>query len=53
MVKGMEKGKLYDYNDKLIFKGEYLNGKKWNGKRSIIKIFFSSYSIIIHIFTFK
>ena len=26
------KGKEYDYNGKLIFEGEYLNGKKWNGK---------------------
>ena len=27
-----EKGKEYDYYGKLIFDGEYLNGKKWNGK---------------------
>ena len=26
-----EKGKEY-YIDKIIFEGEYLNGKKWNGK---------------------
>ena len=27
------KGKEYDkLNDKLIFEGEYLNGKRWNGK---------------------
>ena len=25
-------GKEYDYNGLLIFKGEYLNGKKWKGK---------------------
>ena len=24
--------KQYNYNGKLIFEGEYLNGKKWNGK---------------------
>ena len=26
------KGKEYDLNGRLIFEGEYLNGKKWNGK---------------------
>ena len=26
------KGKEYDYDGKLEFEGEYLNGKKWNGK---------------------
>ena len=26
------KGKEYYYNSKLKFEGEYLNGKKWNGK---------------------
>ncbi len=25
-------GKEYNYNRKLIFEGEYLNGKKWNRK---------------------
>ena len=24
--------KEYDYNGKIIFEGEYLNGKRWNGK---------------------
>ena len=27
-----KKGKEYSYNDKLIFGGEYLKGKKWNIK---------------------
>jgi len=26
------KVKQYKYNSKLIFEGEYLKGKKWNGK---------------------
>ena len=26
------KGKEYDFNGKLIFEGEYLNGIRWNGK---------------------
>ena len=26
------KGKEYYYNGNLIFEGEYLNGRKWNGK---------------------
>ena len=26
------KGKEYDYYGNLEFEGEYLNGKKWNGK---------------------
>ena len=26
------KGKEYDYEGNLEFDGEYLNGKKWNGK---------------------
>ena len=26
------KGKEYNYNRELIFEGEYLNGKKWNGQ---------------------
>ena len=25
------KGKEYDWKGKLIFEGEYLNGKRWNG----------------------
>ena len=25
------KGKEYDYNEKIIFEGEYLNGNRWNG----------------------
>ena len=28
----MKKGKEYDENGRLIFEGEYLDGKKWNGK---------------------
>ncbi len=28
------KGKIYNvYNDKKLFEGEFLNGKKWNRKR--------------------
>ena len=27
-----KKGKEYNYNGKLIYEGEYLNGKRWNGK---------------------
>ena len=26
------KGKEFDYKRNLIFEGEYLNGKRWNGK---------------------
>ena len=26
------KGKEYDYNGRLLFEGEYLNGRKWKGK---------------------
>ena len=26
------KGKEFDYNENLVFEGEYSNGKKWNGK---------------------
>ena len=26
------KVKQYDYKGRLIFEGEYLNGKRWNGK---------------------
>ena len=32
MEKKMGKGKEYYYNGKLRFIGEYLNGKRWNGK---------------------
>ena len=33
MEKKNGKGKEYNkYTGKLIFEGEYLNGKKWNGK---------------------
>ena len=31
MEKGMEKSKEYNYYGKLVFEGEYLNGKR-NGK---------------------
>ena len=33
-MNGERNGKGKEYNDdgKLIFEGEYLNGKKWNGK---------------------
>ena len=27
------KGKEYYLNGQLIFEGEYLNGKRWNGKK--------------------
>ena len=31
-----QKGKEYDsYNDELIYEGEYLNGKRWNGTEII------------------
>ena len=30
MING--KGKENNYNSKLIFEGEYLNGERWNGK---------------------
>ena len=26
------KGKEYDYNGRLLFEGEYINGRKWKGK---------------------
>ena len=26
------KGKEYDYNRRLLFEGEYLNGSKWKGR---------------------
>jgi len=29
------KGKEYDYDGTLMFEGEYLNGKRWKGKRTI------------------
>ena len=33
MEKEMEKGKEYsDFHGQLVFEGEYLNGKRWNGK---------------------
>ena len=32
MGKRNGKGKEYNDNGDLIFEGEYLNGKRWNGK---------------------
>ena len=33
MIKsGMEKEKYFNFRENLIFEGEFLNGKKWNGK---------------------
>ena len=26
------KGKEFNYDDKFIYEGEYLNGKRWNGE---------------------
>ena len=33
----MEKRKEYDFSGNLIFKGEYLKGKRWNGKGYYLK----------------
>jgi len=30
------KGKEYNWNDELLFEGEYLNGKRWNEKRYVL-----------------
>ena len=31
-LKREKKGKEFNYDGELIFEGEYLNGKRWNGK---------------------
>ena len=35
------KGKEYNYDEELIFEGDYLNGYKWNGRIIIMKIIVS------------
>ena len=35
LINGNGKVKEYNNEEKIIFEGEYLNGKRWNGKENI------------------
>ena len=39
------KGKEYNHKGELIFEGEFLNGKRWNGKGKIEEFYYNSSSI--------